>query len=225
MRNFLRDKVWSPDGARPHVLVPVTPSVAALAAVYAGALPAWREDWAEHLQLVPPSALHVTVAWVDQPIATAPTALADLEQAVSEELTGMTAFPALVGPATVVTYGVELYVLGADDDFAELGRRCRRAVRAVFGAAAAPEPARTLPHLAIAYGRNDIDDTTLGRTLTAAAAPGQPRPVPVEMLVDQVLVADMDAFAAAGPGWSQALPVPLDHCERARADVEGQALD
>jgi hypothetical protein len=221
MRNFLQDKRWSPDGARPHVLIPVTPAVEQLAAVYAGALPVWREDWDQHLQLVSPAALHVTVAWVDQVVAAAPTVLLDLESALRDELTDIDPFPALVGPATVVTYSVELFVLGADDAFAELGRRCRRAVRAVFGADAAPEPARTLPHLAIAYGRSEIDDTGLGRALTAAAAAGQPRPVPVEMLVDEVVVADIDTFAAAGPCWPQALPVPFDHCETRRDD--GQA--
>jgi hypothetical protein len=205
MRSFRAEKLWTPDGSRPHILIPVTPEVVELAEVYTTVIPAWSRERAQHLPPVRPQFLHITVTWLDTPTADViPNWIEELETAVAAQLVDLVPFPMRLGPATPVTYGVEL-VVGPDEPAAELARRCQQAMRTVFGTdAPVASPAQYRPHCSLSYCQATLDEEGLGSTLLSAVpAGGQYRPAPVEMTVDSVIITDQDTFADGGLRWNQ----------------------
>lgn len=205
MRPFREDRCWSPEGARPHILIPLPAAVGALAEVYTGVLDRWREDWTRHLQPVQARFLHVTLTWLDTPSSGLAVGWADrLAGELAERLAGCRTFQLRFGPAIPSTYAVELYV-GPDAPAADLARRCREAMHAVFGAdAPVATPTQYRPHCAIAYSRTAESEDGLGRLLMSATAPGSAfRPEPAQVLVDTVIVTDQDTFAPGGLTWNE----------------------
>lgn len=204
MRSFREAKFWTPLGSRPHVLIPISADVTALAAVYTDALPSWRADWSAFLDTVAPEYLHVTVTWLDELTEkAAPNGLAELATALADELDEQEPIVLRCGPAIPVTYGLELFVVG-DAAADALARRCRAAMRRVFGPeAAVAEPARYRPHCSLAYCAANVSEEGLGSVMAKATAQGETaRPEPIDMTIDRVIVTDQDTFASDGLRWN-----------------------
>lgn len=204
MRSFRDAKLWSPLGSRPHILIPIAPTVTALAATYTDALPNWRADWATYLQAVPPEFLHVTVTWLDDLTErVAPDGLTGLADELASELADHEPFALRCGPALPVTYGLELFVIG-DAAASALAQRCRVAMRRAFGRdAPVADPVCYQPHCSLGYCVADVSEEGLGSAMTSARTNGESaRPDPIDMVVDKVIVTDQDTFTPDGLRWN-----------------------
>ena len=210
MRNF-DETMWSPAGARPHIEVPVPDPVRRLARAYLAQTRAW---WAEQgddrpfetvFRIIDEEFLHLTVGWLDR--LTTDLAFEQLDAlyaALAARLSHLEPFAVTVGPAIAGRYALEMYVV-PNPQATALAAAVRAAIRDIFGAQAAPEPAPARlwrPHISVFYGSRAVDTDALASRIAYTLAPGTDHlATPVTMPVDAVLLVDQDTWGNAGLSW------------------------
>ncbi|WP_433531342.1 2'-5' RNA ligase family protein [Micromonospora sp. CA-263727] len=222
MRSF-DETMWSPPGSRPHIEIPATEQVHALAGACLAQTRTW---WAEQgdsrpfevvFRTIAPEFLHLTVGWLDQlTVSLTPGQLDALHTALVGRLRHIAPFDVTVGPAFMGLYALELYVVPSRQADALAGA-VRAAIREVFGAQAAPEPSPARwwrPHISVFYGCQPADTDALASRIAYTPAPGGDRLIaPIAMAVDAVLLVDQDTWGPTGLAWDTgtARRIPLGH--------------
>ncbi|MDG4795205.1 2'-5' RNA ligase family protein [Micromonospora sp. WMMD1082] len=222
MRSF-DETMWSPPGSRPHIEIPASGQVHALAEVYLAQTRTW---WAEQddsrpfeavFRPVAPEFRHLTVAWLDQLTADITAEhLDDLHTALGARLRHIAPFDVTVGPAIMGLYALELYVAPHPQADA-VAAAARAAIREVFGAQAAPEPPPARPwrpHITACYGRQRADTDALASRIAYTFAPDTEHLItPATMPVDAVLLVDQNTWGPTGLAWDTdtARRIPLGH--------------
>ena len=214
MQNFFADRVWSPLGSRPHILLTGSTDLAAYAASINARARRWWERqpgstgrrWDDLVREVPGHYLHITLTWLDR--LTTEVDAAELRQ-LSDELVDR--FAALsptevrIGEPMVRTHAVELYV-HPSPQLNAIAAQARAALRVVLGDDAAPEPPQGKPwrpHLSTFYGNAEFDSAGLAETLLDGPAPAGGHTTVLTMPAEGILV-DQDTFRDEGFWWDTA---------------------
>lgn len=153
MGDFFTDRTWSQTGPRLHILLqPAPETVTTLATSHHQLLQAWNHV----LSPVPAGKLHLTLAWLPDPVCSDITTdqRTAIEATLRHRLSELPPLDLLAGiyidPARVHNYGIRC-ALEQFAPFQPYAWAATNTLRDVFGADAVPEP-RTDPHIALAYG-------------------------------------------------------------------------
>ncbi|MDT7783515.1 MAG: Cyclic phosphodiesterase-like protein [Pseudonocardiales bacterium] len=219
MQSF-QDRIWSPPGSRPHLLLLGDEALAAYAAELNGWIRSWWEQhgddrtWHEIVEEIPAHYLHLTLTWVDQLTAqVGPQAWNRLREEFAARMAEVEPVRVSIGEPMVRSVALELYV-HPSPELQDLATRARASVRAVFGDAAAPEPTEQRPyrpHVSTLYSRAAFNTDGLQHALLKDFGLAVGEHSTVFTMNPAAILCDQDTFAAGGFRWDQdsAVVIPV----------------
>jgi hypothetical protein len=208
VRNFLSDRVWSPLGSRPHILLTANEALIDYGALLNHRARKWWEqgpdtrNWDDVVQQLPGHFLHITLDWLDRPTSrTTPEQWQQLQDELTRRFAALPPAEVQVGEPMVRSHALEVYI-HPTPELNEIAAQARSALQMVFGKEAVPDRAPDKPwrpHLSTFYGAAEFDDDGLRQALVTDDVEEGHTTV-LTMPAIAVLV-DQDTFAPGGFTW------------------------